>query len=415
MAITAEIITIGDEILYGQTLDTNSHWISSALDAINIKVFQKTTIGDTRDHILTAFREAENRANIILITGGLGPTKDDLTKPLLAEYFGVPLRLNEEALEEITSLFARAGRTMTDPNRKQAELPEGCLKITNRMGTAPGMWMERDNRVFISMPGVPYEMKNMMQEVLLPKLAARFGQGAIFHKIVRTVGVPESHLASLISDWEDQLPAHLKLAYLPSMGQVKLRLTGYGDNEQVLKQEVHEAIKQVLPVIKKHIYGYDEDELESVIGQWLKQQNKTLGTAESCTGGHLAGMITSVPGSSAYYKGTIVSYDNEVKESLLDVPAEMIEKHGAVSEEVVKTMAENVRKKLKVDVGLATSGIAGPDGGTVEKPVGTIWIAYADDKKTIAKKLNFTKDRKLNIQFSALAALNLFRLNFLSN
>lgn len=414
MPTNAEIITIGDEILYGQTLDTNSHWMSGALDEINIKVHQKTTIGDTEEHILTSLKEAESRADVILITGGLGPTNDDLTKPTLAKYFGVGLVRNEEALQEIKDLFFRAGREMSELNEKQADLPTNCLKITNHVGTAPGMWFEANNKIFISMPGVPYEMKHMMERNLLPKLREKFNEEVIHHRIVKTIGVPESTLAEQIKDWEDHLPTHQKLAYLPTFGQVKLRLTSTGTNLNTLKKETEEQVEQLLPLISKHVFGYDNEELEEVLGNMLKAQNATIATAESCTGGQIAAAFTSVPGSSAYFKGSVVAYDNQVKIDQLEVDPSAIQAHGAVSEEVVKQMAENVRKLLKTDVGLATSGIAGPDGGTPEKPVGTIWLGYSDKDKTVAKKVQFTKNRQMNIQFGVMSALNLFRMNFKS-
>lgn len=412
MATLAEIITIGDEILYGQTLDTNSHWMSGALDEINIRVYQKTTISDTESHIITALKEAESRVDVILITGGLGPTNDDLTKPTLAKYFDVDLIRNEEALQEIKDLFFRAGREMTAMNEQQADLPSNCTKITNHVGTAPGMWFEVRNKIFISMPGVPYEMKEMMQRNLLPMLRERFTKEVIHHRIVKTLGVPESKLAEQIKDWEDQLPAHQKLAYLPTFGQVKLRLTSTGTDQAALEKETENQIQKLLPLIERHIFGYDKDELEQVLGNFLKFRNATIATAESCTGGQIAAAFTSVPGSSAYFKGSIIAYDNQVKIEQLQVDPKAIEDHGAVSKQVVSQMAENVRKLLHTDVGLATSGIAGPDGGTPDKPVGTIWLGYSDKDKTIAKKVQFTKNRQMNIKFGVMSALNLFRMNF---
>ncbi|MDW3195563.1 MAG: competence/damage-inducible protein A [Cytophagales bacterium] len=412
MPTKAEIITIGDEILYGQTLDTNSHWMSGALDEINIKVYQKTTIGDTEEHILASLKEAEARADVILITGGLGPTNDDLTKPVLAKYFGVELIRNEEALQEIKDLFYRAGREMSVMNERQADLPANCRKITNHVGTAPGMWFEVRGKIFISMPGVPYEMKEMMERNLLPMLRVKFTKEVIHHRVIKTLGVPESTLAEQIKDWEANLPSHQKLAYLPTFGQVKLRLTSTGTNLDTLKKEAQAQIDKVLPLIKKHVFGFDKDELEQVLGDKLKAQNATIAVAESCTGGQIAAAFTSVPGSSAYFKGGVVAYDNQVKIDQLAVDPASIETHGAVSEEVVKQMAENVRKLLTTDVGLATSGIAGPGGGTPEKPVGTIWLAYADKDKTIARKVQFTRNRQMNVKFGVMSALNLFRMNF---
>ncbi|MFZ9045510.1 MAG: competence/damage-inducible protein A [Cyclobacteriaceae bacterium] len=415
MRAKALILTIGDEILYGQTLDTNSHWMSGELDKIGIKVIEKRTIGDDKEEILRNFQEATELADIVLITGGLGPTKDDLTKPLLAEFFGSELVLHDEALFEVTQLFQKSGREMTKLNRLQAHLPSNCKKITNQLGTAPGMWFDENDTIYVSMPGVPYEMEQMMTTFILPALADRFVDGVIYHKLIKTIGIPESRLASKIERWENELPENLKLAYLPTYGQVKLRLTSSGENLQKLKLQTNEQIKRLLPLIDKYVFGYDEDEIETVTGRLLRDQNISIGTAESCTGGQLAGLITSVPGSSEYYHGSIISYDNEVKINQLEVPEQLLEKHGAVSEEVVSAMAEGIRKKLNVDVGLATSGVAGPGGGSQEKPVGTIWIAYSDKNKTVTRKLQLTKDRKLNIRFSTIAALNLLRLNILKN
>lgn len=411
MRAKALILTIGDEILYGQTLDTNSHWMSGELDKVGIKVIQKRTIGDDREEILQNFKEATQLADIVLITGGLGPTKDDLTKPLLAEFFGASLQLNEEALQEVTRLFQKSGREMTELNRLQAHLPNNCLKISNELGTAPGMWFDENETIYVSMPGVPYEMERMMVKFILPKLMERFVDGVIYHKMVKTIGIPESRLAAKIEDWESALPTNIKLAYLPSYGQVKLRLTSTGQNTQELASQTEQQVIKLIPFIEKYIFGYDEDEIETVIGQLLLEQNLTIGTAESCTGGNIAGMITSVPGSSKYFSGSIVSYDNQIKVDQLNVSESMLQQHGAVSEEVVSAMAQGIRQKLNVSVGLATSGIAGPDGGTDEKPVGTVWIAYADKHRTVTRKLQLTKDRKLNIKFSTIAALNLLRLN----
>ena len=414
MPTSAEIISIGDEILYGQTLDTNSHWISARLDEIGIRVLRKITIGDTREEILNAFEQSEKRADVVIITGGLGPTSDDLTKPLLAEYFGVELKHRQEVLEEIEALFKKANRSLSDMNRGQAMLPENCEKISNQLGTAPGMWFEERDTIFISMPGVPYEMKRMMSDTILPKLAAEMDQ-VIYHKIVKTIGIPESRIAEKIEDWANSLPEKIKLAYLPSLGQVKLRLTAVGQDREQLKNETQKHIDTLLPLIQKYVYGFDTDEIEEVVGKMLLKQNKTIAFAESCTGGYLSHLITSIPGSSEYFKGTIVSYDYDVKVNSLDVDQEVMTKEGAVSEEVVKQMARNVRSKLKSDVGISISGIAGPGGGLENKPVGTVWIAYSDEHKTVAKRFNFSKDRILNIKFSAISALNMFRLNFSSN
>jgi len=411
MTATAEIISIGDELLYGQTLDTNAHWISHKLDEYNIKVFQRTTIGDDADQILNAFATAAERVDIVLITGGLGPTKDDLTKPLLAKYFGVGMVHHEEVLRDITLLFAKASREVTALNAQQAELPANCEKITNPVGTAPGMWFYENNTVFVAMPGVPYEMKSIMTQGILPKLHKMFSKGVLHHHIIKTIGITESSLSDLIEDWELNLPQHIKLAYLPTKGQVKLRLTGFGDDLDTLKQEIEVLQKAIMPKIAKYVYGFGADQLEGVIGQLLNKSNLTLATAESCTGGYLAHMITSVPGSSNYFKGSVIAYSNEVKIAQLGVSRQDLEEQGAVSEEVAKAMAEGIRKELNTDISIAITGIAGPDGGTIEKPVGTVWIAYSDKHKTLAKKFNFSRDRTFIVHWSALAALNMIRLN----
>jgi len=407
----AEIVSIGDEILYGQTLDTNSHLISGALDQIGVKVIRKTTVPDIEAEILGAFKEAESRADVILITGGLGPTKDDLTKPLLAKYFGVNLVMNPEALNDIEQLFTKANRKMTDLNRMQAELPANCDKITNQLGTAPGMWFKERGKIFVSMPGVPYEMKRMMTDFIIPRLQKELVNYHVVHQMIMTIGIPESSLAEKIKDWESSLPKNLKLAYLPTKNTVKLRITATGPDRDMLEKEVSDQVEKLNPLIQKYIFGYDEGNIEYFIGKKLKEENKSIACAESCTGGFLSHLITSIPGSSAYFKGAIIAYSNEVKQNILHVNADTLEKYGAVSEEVVLQMAKNVREKLNADIGLSISGVAGPDGGSEEKPVGLIWFGYSDKEKTIAKKYNFSKDRILNIEFGARKALDLLRIN----
>ncbi|MDA0197044.1 MAG: competence/damage-inducible protein A [Bacteroidetes bacterium] len=411
--ITAEIITIGDEILYGQIVDTNSQWMSGELSDAGIKTIRKTTVGDVPEDILQSFSEAEGRADIILITGGLGPTKDDLTKPLLAEYFNSPLIINEEALAEVKDFFERRGRELTALNKMQAELPEVCTKITNRMGTAPGMWFEKDGKVFVSMPGVPIEMKTIMLEEVIPKLHLVFNTPVIYHKMIKTIGIGESFLSEIIETWEDNLPENIKLAYLPSAGQVKLRLTAKGDVLSKLIEAVDQQIEKLKPLAGKYIYGYDKTYLPSAIGQLLRENGLTISTAESCTGGFLAHQITSVPGSSDYFQGSILSYADEVKRSELNVSKQSLTEHGAVSEIVAVQMAENVRKRLGTSIGLSTTGIAGPDGGSEEKPVGTVWIGYSDENGSFARKSQLTTDRLLNIQLTANIALNILRVEML--
>lgn len=409
--IKAELLTIGDELLFGQIVDTNSQWMSVELSKAGIKVIRKTTVGDVEDEILTAFAEAESRADIILITGGLGPTNDDLTKPCLVKYFNCELQINEEALQEVTAFFESRGRALTEVNRQQAALPVCCEKVTNAMGTAPGMWFHRNGKVFVSMPGVPHEMKAMMTNIVIPKLHATFKTPVIEHLVVRTIGIGESFLAERIAAWENSLPEHIKLAYLPGLSQVRLRLTAYGNDRAALQEENHSWAERLKPLIGNHIFGFGDDDLEVVLGRALKERGLTISVAESCTGGHLAHMLTSVPGSSAYFKGGIVAYANEIKEQELQVNSDTILTYGAVSEQTVTEMAQGVRKVMGTDIGVATSGIAGPDGGTPEKPVGTVWIAYADKQKIIARKLQLSKDRLLNIRMSSVNVMNLIRLN----
>jgi nicotinamide-nucleotide amidase len=407
--ITAELLTIGDEILYGQIVDTNSQWMSVALSNAGIKVIRKTSVGDVESEIMNAFAEAESRADVILITGGLGPTSDDLTKPCLSKYFDCPLKMHDEALAEVTEFFRSRGRELTEVNRQQAALPECCQKITNRLGTAPGMWFERSGKVFVSMPGVPHEMKTIMSEIIIPKLKETFQTPIIHHQVIRTAGIGESFLAEKIADWEKSLPPHIKLAYLPGLGEVKLRLTSTGKSLDALKIESNALAEQVKTRIGQFIYGYGDEPLEVVIGKTLLQRNLTLSIAESCTGGYLSHLITSVPGSSAYFLGSIIPYAYEIKMRQLGVKPETLEQFGAVSEETIIEMANLVRAKFNTNIGVATSGIAGPGGATPEKPVGTVWIAYSDKYQTVAKKLQLTKDRMLNIQYSSFAVLNLIR------
>lgn len=409
--ITVELLTIGDELLYGQILDTNSQWMSIAMGEAGFKVVRKTTVGDVEDEILTAFAEAEERIDILLITGGLGPTNDDLTKPCLCKHFGCGLKMHEEALAEVAAFFKSRGRELTEVNRQQAALPECCEKITNRVGTAPGMWFNRNGKIFVSMPGVPHEMKIMMSEIIIPKLKQHFTTPAIVHQVIRTAGIGESFLAEKISVWENSLPKHIKLAYLPSLGEVRLRLTGIGPDETFLKSEIADLTARLQPLINDYIYGYGEDPIEVATGRILKEKGLSVATAESCTGGYLSHMITSVPGSSAYFKGGVVAYANDIKVGQLGVNTTTLELFGAVSEETIKQMAEGVRQKFRTNIGLATSGVAGPDGGTPEKPVGTVWIAYSDENGTIAKKLQLSKERSLNIRLASVATLNLMRLS----
>ena len=409
--ITAELLTIGDEILYGQIVDTNSQWMSAELSQTGIRVIRKTSVGDQENEILTAFAEAEKRADIILITGGLGPTSDDLTKPCLATYFNCDIKMHPEALEEVTEFFTSRGRELTEINRQQAALPVCCEKISNKMGTAPGMWFQREGKVFVSMPGVPHEMKRMMTDIVIPKLKNTFTVPVIHHRVIRTAGIGESFLAEKIATWERTLPAHVKLAYLPGLSEVKLRLTSIGQSEEALAKEADMLVDKLLPLAGEYVYGYGEDPLEVVIGNTLRKKKLTLSVAESCTGGYLSHLITSVPGSSDYFLGSIIPYAYDIKMRQLGVRPETLEQFGAVSEPTIREMANLVRAKFSADIGVATSGIAGPGGATPDKAVGTIWIAYSDKHQTVARKLQLTKDRLINIKMTSAIVMNLIRVS----
>lgn len=404
--MTAEIITIGDEILIGQIIDSNSAWMAQQLNFIGIKVKQITSVSDSETHITEALDAAIKRADIILMTGGLGPTNDDLTKPTLCKYFNTGLRFDETAYRDIEALFKQRGREVTPLNRMQAEVPQNCKTIYNKNGTAPGMWFEERGKIFVSLPGVPFEMKAMMTETVLPWLSGKFKLPPVIHRTILTQGIGESILADKIKEWESSLPSHIRLAYLPSVGMVRLRLSAVGEKEKMIA-EINSQIEKVLPLMDKYAFGFDDDTLQNRVGEELKKRNATLVTTESCTGGYVAHLITTVPGSSAYFKGGIVSYANEMKEEVLHVSADTLNKHGAVSEETVKEMAGHARKIFKTDYAIATSGIAGPDGGTPEKPVGTVWIAVATPEKIITRKLQLGNKRLHVIEVAAQSVLHL--------
>lgn len=405
----AEIVTIGDEILIGQIVDTNSAWMGKQLNKIGVEVYQISSIGDNKEHIYRALDSLHHDTKLVFITGGLGPTNDDITKNTLSKYFDTKLVFNEELYKDIEKLFQSIGREVTELNRMQAEVPEACYPIRNPKGTAPGMWFEKDGVSYISMPGVPYEMKSIMSDFVIPKIIAEFDTPFIIHRTVLTQGIPESYLAETLKEWEGSLPSEIKLAYLPSAGTVRLRLSARGIDEDFLNNLLNEQVALLQPLIGNAIFGYHDDKLEEVVGEMLKLQGKTLSTAESCTGGYIAHQLTSIPGSSAYFMGAVVSYDNAVKQNSLGVNNSDIIEYGAVSEEVVTQMAVGVREQMNTDYAIATSGIAGPDGGTKEKPVGTVWIAIATPEEVIAKKFSFGKSRERNIKKTALMALDMLR------
>ncbi len=410
----AEIITIGDELLIGQTIDTNSSWIGEQMNGIGLQVSHITSIKDQRDQILNSLKLAANRSSLVIITGGLGPTNDDITKQTLCEYFDSELTLNTNVLEKIAYYFENKNLEMLDVNKDQALLPHNCEVLENIRGTASGMWFEKEGVVYLSLPGVPYEMKGIMMENGLPRIKERFSKGKVVNKTVKTHGIGESYLAKLIKEWEQNLSVdQISLAYLPSPGIVKLRLTAIGEDEKLLLKKIDYYIDELNYLIPNYIYGYNKDTLESVVGDLLRKKSFSLSLAESCTGGHIAKMITSVSGCSDYFKGSVVAYSDEIKQSLLSVEPEYIESFGAVSKEVVEQMAIGLTKKFNTDFGLATSGIAGPTGGTKEKPVGTVWIAVAGPEGVVSKKFTFGNSRERNIIISSLSALNMLRTELL--
>ncbi len=410
--VAASIITIGDELLIGQTIDTNSAFIAQELNKIGVWVKRKIAVGDLWTDIWDALDEEKRHSQVILITGGLGPTADDITKPLLAKYFGGRLVVDNNVLSHVKYLFEKVYRrpqgSMLERNLKQAEVPDVCTVLHNALGTAPGMWFEKDGVIFVSMPGVPVEMKGLMKEEVIPRLQKKFILPVIIHKTAFTFGMGESMIAERIKDFENSLPGTIKLAYLPGYGMVKLRLTmiSEGDGGEDLINPYFYQLKELV----NDVLVADQDEaLEIIVGKILLSQQKTMGTAESCTGGYIAHLITTVPGSSRYFKGSVVSYANEIKTQVLGVTRETLDSFGAVSEETVRQMASGALDRLNTDYALATSGIMGPDGGSEEKPVGTVWLAAASREKTETLKLNLRFDRKRNIEQTAVTALNFLR------
>jgi len=407
----AEIITIGDEILIGQTVDTNSAWLGEHLNTYGIEVIQITSINDKKESIVAAIKSAENRADIVLITGGLGPTKDDITKKVLADYFGASLIMHEGTLQRIKHIFESRGRSLIQANIDQALVPDSCEVIPNTKGTAPGMYFEKNGKIYVSMPGVPYEMKAMMENVVFEKLNKQGDNYAIVHKTITVVGVPESHLAQIIESVEDRLPSDIKLAYLPHLNLVKLRLSG----KSILRSEVElmtdidtnfEKIKELIG----NVWFKGDQGIAEIIGTMLKANKQTIGTIESCSGGFVAHSITANAGSSAYYKGSLLTYAYETKVRLADINQDVLNNVGAVSEEVCEAMAKNAKQKLDVDYCISTTGIAGPDGGTADKPVGLVYIGLAKpDGSVEVKKCEFHGTRLQIIERTAYTSLDMVR------
>lgn len=408
--VNAAIITIGDELLIGQTIDTNSAFIAQELNKIGIWMKRRIAIGDVKEEILNALRQQSKDCDVIIITGGLGPTADDITKPSLCEYFGGKLVMHQPTLEHVTYLFEHVFRRplpLLERNRKQAEVPDVCTVLKNERGTAPGMWFEKDRVFYVSLPGVPHEMKGLMADSVIPKLKEVFELPVVLHKTLLTSGIGESMLADHIADFENNLPSHIKLAYLPAYGMVRLRLTSRGSDKNLVEHELDDLFTQLKSFVNKWMVADEDISLPEAVIRLLKLKKKTLSTAESCTGGNIAHLITSIPGSSAVYNGSIVSYANETKKNLLLVKEETLQQFGAVSEQTVIEMVSGALKNLKTNYAIATSGIMGPDGGTPEKPVGTVWIAVGSNKKIVALKHSFRFDRERNIELTTHNALTM--------
>lgn len=416
--VNASIITIGDELLIGQTIDTNSAFIAQELNKIGVWVKKRVAVGDVWDDIWNALDEESKDSEIIIITGGLGPTADDITKPLLCKYFGGKMIVNEDVLNHVKYLFEKVYRRpgiLLERNIKQAEVPDVCTVLHNARGTAPGMLFKKQGRVYFSLPGVPHEMKGLMIEEVIPRLLKEFEMPVILHRTAFTSGAGESMIAEHIKDFEEALPSHIKLAYLPGYGMVKLRLTAKGADKDLLEKGLSQQFEQLKVLVNPWLVTDTDDGLEVVIGKILKEKNKTMATAESCTGGYIAHLITSVAGSSAYYKGSVISYANEAKENILNVKHDTLTSVGAVSEDTVRQMLKGAIEKLNVDYAVATSGIMGPDGGSVEKPVGLVWIAAGNKNNIVAKEFYFRFDRERNIKQTAHVALDFLRKFILTN
>jgi nicotinamide-nucleotide amidase len=409
------IVTIGDELLIGQVIDTNSAWMARELNKAGFWIRRRVAIGDGRDDILKTLREESSGADIILITGGLGPTADDITKAVLCEYFNSTLVVNEEALENVKNIFTKIfKRPITERNLKQAEVPAASQVIQNKRGTAPGMLFEKNEKIFISMPGVPHEMKGMMTDNVIPFLKNRFVTHYISHRTLLTAGVGESSLADHISAFESALPSYIKLAYLPGYGMVRLRLTANAIQADGLERELDLAFANLKSLVNEWMVADEDITLQEALGKLLTSRKQSVSTAESCTGGYVAHLITSIPGSSAYFHGSVIAYDNEMKRKMLAVDPAILSAHGAVSEETVKAMVNGAVRNMETDFAVATSGIMGPGGGSEEKPVGTAWIAAGDAHEIITRKLWFRFDRQRNIEMTAINVLNLLRIFILS-
>jgi len=407
--MNSALVTIGDEILIGQVVDTNAVWISQQLNSLGVRVGEMVTVSDEADQITATLDRYIGRYDLLILTGGLGPTKDDITKHTLAFYFNSKMVTHPEVLERITAFFRERGRSMIDSNLRQADVPEACKVLMNNHGTAPGMWFEKQGTILVSLPGVPYEMKGLMNDHVLPAIREMVRVPHVVHKTIMTQGIPESYLAAMLRDWEAGLPPCVKLAYLPRPGIVRLRLSVVDKCARESEQILQVIIDKLLKIIPEHIYGYDEISLEESLGELLVERGLTLSTAESCTGGNIARLITSVPGSSRYFSGSVVAYENRIKSWILEVDEGLLNRHGAVSREVVEQMAGGIRKLYGTDTSIATSGIAGPDGGTDDKPVGTTWVSVAHGDQIFSKVYRFGGSRQRIIDQASYTAMQLLR------
>jgi nicotinamide-nucleotide amidase len=414
--VNASIVTIGDELLIGQVIDTNSSWIAQQLNKIGVAVKRRIAVGDSYEEIVQILGEESKNSDIILLTGGLGPTSDDITKTVLNDYFGGKMVVNEEALANVKYLFEKVfKRPISAVNLMQAEVPDVCDIIQNKRGSAPGMVFYKGNTIYISMPGVPYEMKGIMEDAVIPLLKEEFQLPVIVHRTMLTAGIGESALAEIIKDFEDALPSEIKLAYLPTYGMVRLRLSTSGFDKIAVEKKIAHYFDELKILAKDYLVTDADEPMQVVIGKILKEKNKTVSTAESCTGGYIAHLLTTVPGSSKYYEGSIVSYSYNVKETLLDVHENTLNTFGAVSEQTVKEMLQGLLEKLNTDYGIAISGIMGPDGGTEDKPVGTVWMAVGNKENHQTQKINLRFNRERNIEVTGMMALNFLRKFILAN
>lgn len=417
--MTAYLLTVGDEILIGQITDTNSGWMAQQLNLQGIRIIGKASVGDVHEEIVESIRYALSKADLVLMTGGLGATKDDITKKAIAEYLGVGISLHQTTLDRVTYFFKKIGRTVSEMNRLGTFMPDTAIILNNDRGLAPAMWFEIptnrltdqsiQNKILVSMPGVPFEMQHLMTDRVLPRLLETQPISPIVHRTVLTAGEGETMLAEKLSGFENKLPAHIKLAYLPSLGTVRLRLTAKGNDESKLNEEINVLTNEMENIIRYAVAGYNDDTMPRVIGKMLSEKKLKIACAESCTGGFLSHLITAVPGSSAYFNGSMIAYSNYIKNKILQVPKKIITTSGAVSEECVKAMVQGVIKKMNVDVAIAVSGIAGPTGGTPEKPVGTVWVAAGDAENILTYKIGIDRGRAKNIEFAANVGLNLLR------